>query len=78
MLNNDVCTTGVDFVGITPPQSDLKSFRRMLSEWKKNHPHQPLVVLGYGKEVDQNNRNGYSDPMSQEAQARFFIHTMLQ
>jgi hypothetical protein len=45
----------------------------MLSEWKKNHSSQPLVVLGYGKEVEQNNRNGYSDPMSQEAQARFFI-----
>ena len=40
---------------------------------EKNHPSQPLVVLSYGKEVEQNNRNGYSDPMSQEAQARFFI-----
>ena len=73
MLNNDVCTSGVDFVGITLPQCDLKTFRRLLSEWKKNHPNQPLVVLGYGKEVEQNNRNGYSDPMSQEAQARYFI-----
>ena len=73
MLENDVCTAGVDFVGITLPQCDLKMFRRLLSEWKKNHPSQPLVVLGYGKEVEQNNRNGYSDPMSQEAQARFFI-----
>jgi hypothetical protein len=73
MLNNDVCTSGVDFVGITLPQCDLKTFRRLLSEWKKNHPSQPFVVLSYGKEVDQNNRNGYSDPMSQEAQARYFI-----
>ena len=73
MLKNDVCTSGVDFVGITLPQCDLKTFRRLLSEWKKNHPSQPLIVLGYGKEVEQNNRNGYSDPMSQEAQARFFI-----
>ncbi len=73
MLKNDVCTSGVDFVGITLPQCDLKTFRQMLSEWKKNHPSQPLVVLSYGKEVEQNNRNGYSDPMSQEAQARFFI-----
>jgi hypothetical protein len=73
MLNNDVCASGVDFVGITLPQSDLKTFRRLLTEWKKKHPSQPLVVLGYGKEVEQNNRNGYSDPMSQEAQARYFI-----
>ncbi len=73
MLKNDVCTSGADFVGINLPQCDLKTFRQLLSEWKKNHPSQPLVVLSYGKEVEQNNRNGYSDPMSQEAQARFFI-----
>lgn len=73
MLKNDVCTSGVDFVGIILPHCDLKTFRQLLSEWKKNHPSQPLIVLGYGKEVEQNNRNGYSDPMSQEAQARFFI-----
>ena len=73
MLKNDVCTSGVDFVGITLPPCDLKTFRQLLSEWKNNHPEQPLVVLGYGKEVEHNNRNGYSDPMSQEAQARYFI-----
>lgn len=73
MLKNDVCTSGVDFVGITLPQCDLKTFRHLLSEWGKNHSNQPLIVLGYGKEVEQDNRNGYSDPMSQEAQARFFI-----
>jgi len=73
MLKNDVCTSGADVVGITLPQCDLKTFRQLLSEWKKNHPSQPFMVLGYGKEVEQSNRNGYSDPMSQEAQARFFI-----
>jgi hypothetical protein len=73
MLKNDVCASGVDFVGITLPQCDLKTFRRLLSEWKMNHQGHALVVLNYGKEVEQNNRNGYSDPMSQEAQARFFI-----
>ena len=73
MLKNDVCTAGVDFVGITMPPCDLKTFRRLLSDWKKNHSSQPLVVLSYGKEVEHNNRHGYSDPMSQEAQARFFI-----
>ncbi len=66
MLKNDVCASAVDFVGIVLPPSDLKNFRRLLSEWKKDHPDQPLIVLSYGKEVDQNNRNGYSDPMSQE------------
>jgi hypothetical protein len=32
-----------------------------------------LIILSYGKEVDQENRNGYSDPSSQESQARFYL-----
>jgi hypothetical protein len=73
MLKNDVCASSVDFVGIVLPSSDLKEYRRLLSEWKKKHPEQPLVILSYGKEVDQENRNGYSDPLSQESQARFYL-----
>ncbi len=45
----------------------------LLTEWKKAHSGQPVLLLGYGKEVDQRNHNGYSDPMSQESQARFFL-----
>jgi hypothetical protein len=73
MLKNDVCVSYVDFVGIVVPPSNLKEFRMMLSEWKKTHPEQPLMILSYGKEVDQENRNGYSDPSSQESQARFYL-----
>jgi hypothetical protein len=73
MLKNDVCTSYVDFVGIVLPSSNLKEYRQLLSEWKKKHPEQPLIILSYGKEVDQENRNGYSDPSSQESQARFYL-----
>lgn len=73
MVYNDVCAKGVDLAAVNLPSTDLKNFRRLLSEWKKDHPNQPVIVLSYGKEVDQNNRNGYSDPLSQEAQARFFF-----
>jgi Glycosyl hydrolases family 2, TIM barrel domain/Glycosyl hydrolases family 2, sugar binding domain/Glycosyl hydrolases family 2 len=73
MLKNDVCASYVDFVGIVLPSSDLKENRRLLSEWKKKHPEQPMIILSYGKEVDQENRNGYSDPSSQESQARFYL-----
>jgi hypothetical protein len=73
MLKNDVCASYVDFVGIVLPSSDLKEYRRSLSEWKKKHPEQPLIILSYGREVDQENRNGYSDPSSQESQARFYL-----
>jgi hypothetical protein len=73
MLTNDICASLVDFVGVDLPPSDLKNFRQLLSEWKKDHPKQPMIILSYGKEVNQNNRNGYSDPVSQESQARFYL-----
>lgn len=73
MMMNDACASAADLTGMIVPAVELKTFRRYLSDWKKTHPQQPLWVLGYGKEVDHENRNGYSDPMSQEAQARYFL-----
>ena len=73
LLKNDVCASAVDFVGISVFSTEIKNFRRLLSDWKKAHPTQPTVILSYGKEVEQNNRNGYSDPMSQESQARYYL-----
>jgi hypothetical protein len=73
LLAHDACSSLVDFVGFIPPPSDLKNFRRILADWKKEHPDQPALVLAYGKEVTHNDHNGYSDPLSQESQARFFM-----
>ena len=73
MLTHDVCSSLVDFVGFIPPSAELKNFRSILADWKKEHPDQPALVLAYGKEVTHNDHNGYSDPLSQEAQARFFM-----
>ncbi len=73
LAQNDVCASAADIAALVVPPVDLRTFRRVLSDWKAAHPSQPLWLLGYGKEVDQQNRNGYSDPMSQEAQARFFL-----
>ncbi len=73
MLQNDQCADLVDFTAFIPSAADLKSFKLSLTGWKKQYPDKPVVVLQYGRVVDHNNRNGYSDPLSQEAQARFFI-----
>ncbi|MGH2567468.1 MAG: hypothetical protein ACRDGA_03960, partial [Bacteroidota bacterium] len=40
--------------------------------WNDRHPEQPILLLRYSKEVEHQNRNGYSDPLSEEAQARFY------
>ena len=72
---NDACVSKVDFVGIELPSCELTAFQRLVSSWKILHPSIPLVILGYTKEVEHKNRNGFSDPMSQEAQARFYIQS---
>ncbi|MBN1397405.1 MAG: hypothetical protein JXA06_05165 [Bacteroidetes bacterium] len=73
MLKNDTCASYVDFVGITASASNLKQYKQLLSDWKKKNTGKPLFVLSYGKEVDHENRKGYSDPSSQESQARFYL-----
>ncbi len=69
-VNDNVGIT--DITAITPPQ-ELTSYKKMLEEWKQNFPNEPLVVGNYGKKIVVGNRSGYSDPTSQEAQARFLL-----
>ena len=73
MIGNDVCADLVDLTAIHPPTHTLSSFKEALQEWKSGHRDKPMIVLGYGKPVQSGNRNGYSDPLSEESQARFFI-----
>jgi hypothetical protein len=73
MLENDVCTDLVDIAALNVHGGDVKAFRRQLEGWKAQHVGKPVVVSKFGTEVQQNNRNGYSDPLSYEAQARFYI-----
>ncbi len=63
----------VDIAGIEFYDSDVKTFTRDLNTWKREHPDSPVFVGKYGKAVEPENRNGYSDPMSQQAQARYLM-----
>jgi hypothetical protein len=76
MNSSDVCTDLVDFAALSVFATDARDFKRRLEEWKEKHPSKPVVVAKFGKEVRHDNRNGYSDPLSQEAQARFFLHRL--
>lgn len=67
------CTDLVDIAAVSFHAPDLKSFRAQLEEWRAAHKRQPVVAAKIGCEVQQGNRNGYSDPFSQEAQARYYI-----
>lgn len=73
MIHNDICASDVDIAAFAISTMDLKLFKTKISEWKKNHPYQPILLAKYGKEVELGNRNGYSDPMSVESQAKYFV-----
>ena len=54
---------------------DTKLMRRALEEWRAEHKE--IVALArIGAEVDQANLKGFNDPLSQQAQARFFIQRL--
>ena len=73
MFENDVCTGLVDIAALNIHGLDLKAFKKELEDWKARNPGKPVIVAKFGTEVQQGNRNGYSDPLSYEAQARFYI-----
>lgn len=69
----DSCTSLMDIAALSVNTQDMKSFRTEIELWRDAHRNQPLVVVNFGTEVQSGNRNGYSDPLSQEAQARFYL-----
>jgi hypothetical protein len=73
LVNNDLAAKEVDVAAVNVMAPSLKQFKSKLEEWKQKHPGQPIIVGRYGKVIDPENHNGYSDPMSTEAQARYLI-----
>jgi hypothetical protein len=76
LVSRDVCTDLVDIAAVNLYTKDPKTFKRQLDEWKSLHSKQPVVLAKFGTEVQPDNRNGYSDPLSQEAQARFYTQRL--
>lgn len=73
MINNDIAASEVEITAVNILTTDVKEFKRKLEKWKLKYPSQPTILARYGKAVEPGNRNGYSDPMSVESQARYFI-----
>ncbi len=72
-VSNDACVDLVDLAAINISTQDPKIFKAQLQEWKSRNPEKPVIISRFGTEVQPGNRNGYSDPFSYEAQARFYI-----
>ena len=73
MLQDDICNEVVDIVAANDYGADVKVFKTQLDDWRTAYRSKPLLIGRFGTEVQHDNRNGYSDPLSQEAQARFFM-----
>ena len=76
MHEGDVCSDLVDIAAVNVYVRELDVFKRQAEQWKASHPDQPVVVAKFGTEVEQDNRNGYTDPLSYEAQARFYLQRL--
>ena len=72
VFNRDLCPARVEIAALRFNADAPGSLKSSLLSWKGAHAKQPVVLLSYGKSVEPENRNGWSDPMSQEAQAEYF------
>jgi hypothetical protein len=65
------CFENIDMLAISAATPDARKFREQLKQLQSSFPEKPIIVARFGREVSPGNRNGYSDPLSMEAQARF-------
>jgi len=54
---------------------DAKLMRKALEEWRAEH-RESVAFARIGAEVEHANLKGFNDPLSQQAQARFFIQRL--
>jgi beta-galactosidase len=67
----DPCAEFTDLAAIALQDESPQAVRDSVRSWKALARGKPIVLVRYGREVEPGNRNGYSDPLSLEAQARF-------
>jgi hypothetical protein len=75
-LEGDTCADLVDIAALNLNVRDPKEFQSALEKWRKLHKSRPVMVTQCGTQVEEINRSGYSDPHSQEAQARYFLQRL--
>jgi hypothetical protein len=75
-LEGDTCADLVDIAALNLNVRDPKEFQSALEKWRKLHKSRPVILTQCGTQVEESNRNGYSDPHSQEAQARYFLQRL--
>ncbi len=69
----DSCADLVDFAAVSLMTRDIKEFKKEVDDLRIAHADKPLIVVRTGAEVQPDNNNGYSDPLSMQAQARYML-----
>lgn len=69
----DPCLEYTDLAAVSLLDESPATVRDSIRAWKAIAAEKPLLLVRYGREVEPGNRNGYSDPLSLEAQARFVM-----
>lgn len=69
----DSCSDLVDMAAISLTTRDVKEFKKELDDLRIAYTGKPLLVVRTGAEVQPDNANGYSDPLSTQAQARYIL-----
>lgn len=72
-LIEDPCASKFTLLTVNTDARDAKELRHLLTQWKEKYPSKPIIVARYGKAVQPENRKGYSDSLSEEAQARHIM-----
>ncbi len=76
-FNTDICSEEVDFVGINFYGKSYEQIKTAVSDItnksapSSNRKNNSLFVSYYGLNIENSNSNGFSDPVSQEAQMKF-------
>ncbi len=73
LIPGDSASGLVDLAGLNVGPGDLKDFKSLIADWRALHRTKPVFVARMGSEVQHDNRQGYSDPLSQQAQARYLL-----
>lgn len=66
----------LDFAALTIYAHDFRNLKASIELWRSTHAGRPAVIARIGTEVDHANRKGYNDPLSQQAQARFYLQRL--
>ncbi len=70
-MYDDICADLIDLKGLNLYLKDTSKISLNIKELKKTDSKTPVFISRYGYRIENENRNGYNDPFSNESQIKF-------